>query len=114
MNTLKMTALLLSVAIIPGFLSACSRTHVRTEERPYGQSYVKETPEEHEKHTQSYTEEIKKKAGEVEQSAKKTTEQVKESTEKTAKDLNPFDKTKNEAYSKQEIHKETKTEHGRT
>jgi hypothetical protein len=109
MNTSKMTALLLSVMVIPGFLSACSRTHVRTEERPYGQSYVKESPEEKVK---TYTEEVKKNAsGEVERLKEK---HIKESGEKTSHDLNPYNRPKNEAYSKEEIHKEQKTEHGRT
>lgn len=122
MNVVKMTALILSVIVIPGLISGCTRTHVRTEERPYGQSYVRETPEEQRKNyvretpeeqrTRTYKEEEKRNAaGEMERTTK---EHIKETGEKTSRELNPYNKPKSEeAYSK-EIRREHKTQPGRT
>jgi ribosomal protein L34E len=109
MNAVKMTALVVSLIMISGLLSSCTRTNLRSEERPYGQSYVKETPEQQ---SRTYREEVKRTpSGEVE----RIKEEVRETGEKTSREFNQYNRPKNETYSsKEEIHKERKPEHGRT
>jgi hypothetical protein len=110
-----MTALALSLTMVAGLFSGCNRSHVRTErveEQPYGESYVKETPEQKQQHKGTQYEEGKKSAGEVEQSVKKTSQDINElkvKGEKAAQNL-PFGK-KGETYSKETNTETTKTKH---
>lgn len=106
MNTLKATALVLSILVIPGFFSGCTRTSVGTEERPYGQSYVRETPEEE---SRTYQEKQTKGPGGEQYETK---EHVRE-TGQSARDFNPLNQPKKgETYTKEEIRKEHKTKQG--
>ncbi|HEY9746334.1 MAG TPA: hypothetical protein V6C99_08965 [Oculatellaceae cyanobacterium] len=109
MNAVKMTALALSLAMVAGLFSGCNRSNVRTErveETPYGESYVKETPEQKEYKEHDTSHEMEKKAGEVEQSFKKSTEEIQQKTEKAAQNL-PFGK--DESYSKKEVKEKTES-----
>ena len=110
-NLWKMTALVLSLMMLAGLFSGCSRSDVRTEgvgEPPYGESQVREDATE--ENRSSYGEEIKedmeKGADVLEQSTQDASERIGEKGKKVIREL-PF--VKESKTSSRTIQKEENT-----